>query len=187
MTAVCKNIQVKSLQSQKGFASLLLPNVRSDRRNPEDYIFFNTAPAGLFSGKSDPIRFGRLATIRERLALSIFRHNAKFHSMPNVNEISGKGNNSTLTASGKKRPAETLIRKAFESTKCPSPIYKVSIHALGRFADDFKSGILITDIFQASNEEEAIGMACNEIKRQYPSHTIVAGRIKCSLLNPAAL
>lgn len=171
----CENILRADLVKSENFANIVLPNVQSDRRNPKDYILFNTAPAGLFSGKSDPIRFGRLATIRERLALSVFRHNAKFHSMPNVNEISGKVNNSTRTAS--KKAAKPAVK----------PIYKVSLRAIGTWAADYKNGVYSSDIYQASNQEEAIGMACEHIKAKFPHHSILADEIKCSLLNPAAL
>lgn len=76
-------------------------------------------------------------------------------------------------------------RKAVQGTvSAQKTIYKVSIHALGPFAADFRSGIYISDIFEASNEDDAVGMACREIKRRFPLHTIVAEKINVSLLNP---
>ena len=67
---------------------------------------------------------------------------------------------------------------------CTKKIYKVSIHALGPFAADFRSGIYISDIFEASNEDEAVGMACKNIKQRFPLHSIVTEKINVSLLNP---
>lgn len=75
-------------------------------------------------------------------------------------------------------------RKAVQGTVSAHKIYKVSIHALGPFASDFRSGIYISDIFEASNEDEAVGMACKNIKQRFPLHTIVAEKINVSLLNP---
>lgn len=43
---------------------------------------------------------------------------------------------------------EVKSRKAVQGTvSAQKPIYKVSIHALGPFASDFRSGIYISDIF----------------------------------------
>lgn len=75
-------------------------------------------------------------------------------------------------------------RKAVQGTVSAHKIYKVSIHALGPFAADFKSGIYVSDIFEADNEDEAVGMACKNIKQRFPLHTIVAEKINVSLINP---
>lgn len=77
-------------------------------------------------------------------------------------------------------------KKAVKST-VSKPIYKVSIRAIGTWAADYKNGVYSSDIYQASNQEEAIGMACEHIKAKFPKHSILADEIKCSLLNPAAL
>ena len=75
-------------------------------------------------------------------------------------------------------------KKAVEHT---ASIYKVSVHALGTWSDDYRGGVYITDIFEAKNREEAIGMACDNVKAHFPQHAIVAGKINVSLLNPFAL
>lgn len=152
----CKKYLRTNLVKSKTLPIFVVPNVQSGRRNPKDYILY-TAPAGLFSGKSDPIRFGRLATIRERLALSVFRHNAKFHSMPNVNEISRK-----------------TVQGAVPAKSHP---YKVSVHAIRRPSNS--RGDYITDIYEATSEDEAIGMACVYIAKNFPTYVIQADRIKC--------
>ena len=174
MNSDCENIYGEVLQSQKDFAYLLLP--RAHYIVVSKYIFLDDRDkAGLSCGTS--LTSGEfLAELQGRLALSVFRHNAKFHSMPRTNEISGKGNNSTRTASA----------KAVNST-VSKPIYKVSIRAIGTWAADYKNGVYSSDIYHASNQEEAIGMACEHIKAKFPRHSILADEIKCSLLNPAGL
>lgn len=82
------------------------------------------------------------------------------------------------TANARKRVSKPVQAK---------PIYKVSIRAIGTWAADYKNGVYSSDIYQASNQEEAIGMACEHIKAKFPQHSILAEEIKCSLLNPATL
>lgn len=94
--------------------------------------------------------------------------------MPNSEKVSaGAQGASTATANARKR----VIK----------PIYKVSLQALGTWSDDYRGGVYISDIFEAQSREEAIGMACDNVKAHFPQHAIVAGKINVSLLTPLAL
>ena len=83
--------------------------------------------------------------------------------------------------------ATANARKRVSKPAQAKPIYKVSLRAIGTWAADYKNGVYSSDIYQASNQEEAIGMACEHIKAKFPRHSILADEIKCSLLNPAGL
>ena len=77
--------------------------------------------------------------------------------------------------------------KAARGVVSAQHIFRVSIRTIGRWSDDYKSGAYLSDNYQASSKEEAIGMACEYVKSILPLHSIVASEIKCTLLNPAAL
>ncbi len=79
------------------------------------------------------------------------------------------------------------VKNSNGATSTKQSIFRVSIRTIGRWSDDYKSGAYLSDNYQASSKEEAIGMACEYVKSILPLHSIVASEIKCTLLNPAAL
>lgn len=121
----------------------------------------------------------RFAKLQERVALfciSIFQIFSRMRTGENL--AAGAPGVPDATANARKRVSKPVQAK---------PIYKVSIRAIGTWAADYKNGVYSSDIYQASNQEEAIGMACEHIKAKFPQHSILAEEIKCSLLNPATL
>lgn len=138
-------------------------------------IFFTADKAALlrrfYFGSLD-----RFAKLQERVALFVFIHNQIFSRMRTGENLADSVNNSTRTAS---------VKTAKSAAK--QSIFRVSIRTIGRWSDDYKSGAFLSDNYQASSKEEAIGMACEYVKSILPLHSIVASEIKCTLLNPAAL
>ena len=173
MSGSVKNMGTDLVKS-KTLLNIVLPNSLSPN---SVYIFFTAHKAGFlrrfhFGG------FGLFGDIRRRLALFVFVHNSNFCSqMPNSHKnLQLAVNNSTRTAS---------VKTAKSAAK--QSIFRVSIRTIGRWSDDYKSGAYLSDNYQASSKEEAIGMACEYVKSILPLHSIVASEIKCTLLNPAAL
>lgn len=135
---------------------------------------FNTAGSfRCISSGDSGMRVWRLK--RKGLASFVISILKTFAHMPNSSKSSQPAKNSN----------RATHRKAVQgAVSAQKTIYKVSIHALGPFATEFRSGIYISDIFEADNEDEAIGMACKNIKQRFPLHSIVAEKINVSLLNP---
>lgn len=165
----CENILRADLVKSENFTNIVLPNSGQQITN---YIFYtadNRAGSCVLSLRADHC----LATKWGSSFLYIYATNF-CTQMPNSEKVSaGAPGAPDATANARKR----VIK----------PIYKVSLHALGTWSVDYKGGVYITDIFEAQNREEAIGMACNNVKAHFPKHAIVAEKIDVSLLNPAAL
>ena len=65
-------------------------------------------------------------------------------------------------------------------------LYKVSLLTVGKFADDFKSGAFHGDIYEAVNEDAALGMAVKHVAKKFPGHVLNLAKYEVSLLNPLA-
>ena len=147
-----------------------------DGTSSQNYISQTANKAGSLFDDSTLVGSRFLAELGGLASYCITYLQTFFRKMPRTEKVS-KG------AQGVSRATVNARNRVTSSVQTQS-IYKVSIHALGPFAADFRSGIYISDIFEASNEDEAVGMACKNIKQRFPLHSIVAEKINVSLLNP---
>ena len=192
--AVGKNVFGKSLQSQNDFIYLPLPNIVN---LTSSRITYKTADkAGLLFDDSTLVGSQCLATLGG--SASCYIHIANFfQTMPNTEKVSEDARGaSDATANirnhvvfipaqfASKEDARRLVRRAItRAIRGSYPIYKVSLRTVGKWSKDYKSGIYYRDVYHASSSEEAIGMACEQVKAQFPNHAIIAGEIECMLLN----
>ena len=77
--------------------------------------------------------------------------------------------------------------KTVKNSSRTASIYQVTIEGYVNYQEDTRYGLVHTDLYQAANEEEAIGMAVNRFNSRYSLFYIKGNAIKCSLLNPLAL
>ena len=180
MNSGCENILRADLVKSETLPIFVVPRCRRFTQSQTN-IQATANKAGLFFGRFHFGDLDILADFQKGLASFVIYIPQIFVSkMPRCdkNLTANAQGASTSTANARKRVSKPAQAK---------PIYKVSIRAIGTWAADYKNGVYSSDIYQASNQEEAIGMACEHIKAKFPRHSILAEEIKCSLLNPATL
>ena len=161
MPALC--FSPESFGNTERFRMFVMPNIAS---RIGSRITYETADkAGLLLDDSTCVGSRCLATSWG--SASCYIHIANFFlTMPNTGKVSSKTvKNSSRTAS----------------------IYQVTIEGYVNYQEDTRYGLVHTDLYQAANEEEAIGMAVNRFNSRYSLFYIKGNAIKCSLLNPLAL
>ena len=84
-------------------------------------------------------------------------------------------------------PNHTTGSRSAKYSSGATPIYQVTIEGYINYQEDTRCGLIHTDLYQATNKEEAIGIAVDRFNRRYPLFYIKGNTIKCSLLNPLAL
>lgn len=193
-----------SFAGSKSIATFEVPNCFISVRS-FDFTGNRFDKAGFFSDIFSSQRDDSLATFPKSLASFVIYILQTFNStMPNCVKSSKAAQGaratksySTLKSEERQSP-RLLIRSAVEQAfdDCDrilterdrkARIYRVEIHALGTWSDDYKGGVFHADNYTAPNQECAIGMAIRHITTRFPNHAVMLSDLKCSLLNPAAL
>lgn len=127
---------------------------------------------------SDNRRYGSLATQRKGLASFVVSLPQTFAHMPNFSKSS--------EAQGAVSAPKKYSTLKSEERQYQKHLYKVSLLTVGKFADDFKSGAFHGDIYEAVNEDAALGMAVKHVAKKFPGHVLNLAKYEVSLLNPLA-